>query len=212
MRKLKHEYQYFSDEYKGVVFTFLAGIQHNRGDFSLLPRNVMAMILLVYPDYSTYVDSGFILIVDPNGFRGWQLSNRILNNYPTQGWKFPQYSVFGTAEAKAVVDTWIENPQHTNNPIRRAIAAHNKKGIFNNRQIIKYCLKDCHLHNMTFVYVAESAGDVPERLRGHIQKIYANVPSHVIANGLGYEFTRIRKIRQFKIERTIFDEFHIFGT
>jgi hypothetical protein len=208
MIKLIREYQLFSDNYKDVVFTLLTASRYRKGNFPKMPKNVLALILMVYPDYSYRIDSGFILIVDPEGFSGWNLSNLIMNEYPTHGWKFAKYSRLGPEEQKAVIDTYVKAEE----PTRRAIAVHNKKGIFTSSAIRKYCLDEAHFNAMTFIYVGDSARDVPRRHREDIQKLYSPLSANTLAKQMSMDESRVRKIRTFMVDRRVrFYEYHIFG-
>ncbi len=208
MRTLVNEYRYFTKKFKGVVFTFLAATKHRKGDIGIIGKDVAAIILMMCPEYDIErIDSGFVLIVDYGQFNGWTIAERIMRDYQLHGWRFAKHQ---SISRQAVVDSYI-NETYRGEPPRRVITLQGHPEIFSDHQITPYCITDAHVNNMTFIYIAESANEVPVQFREQIQKIYSCNPKYQVAKELQFAETRLKEINNFQIGRTPFTEYHING-
>lgn len=211
MKALVKEYQYFTKKYKKVVFTFIAANRYRRGDMGIIGKDIAAIILMLDPEYDIErIDSGFILVVDYGPFNGWTIMERIMRDYHIHGWRFPKHQELDQRSRQAVIDSYV-NERYRGEPPRRIIALQGHPEIFSDNQITKYCITDAHINNMTFVYIAESANEVPVQFREQIQKIYSSITKERVAAELKFSTSRLKDIKSFRIDRIPFTEYHING-
>ena len=211
MKALVNEYRYFTKRYRDVVFTFLAAIRYRRGYIGTLAKDVAVKILMMCPEYDIErIDSGLVLIVDRDPFNGWIVAERIMQDYRLHGWRFSKHNDFDPLTRKAVVDSYIKE-KYRGEPPRRIITVQGHPEIFSDNQITKYCITNAHINNITFVYIAESANEIPVRFREQIQKIYSSISGDRIAKDMKFTETRLRLMKTFRIGRAIFTEYHING-